>query len=219
MVSVHNALVLAGARQSDLALILEALEDDRIGHKGEEDACGPFTELNPAILGQPPYGLNVKRCNIVKKAIQHAQGLLQSPSKKDSALGASDGIILEGKTVQIKLKGNTETGRAPMQRSLFRRQEDDEMLCMPDGAPAGRLWLNELDDLVETSRAAIRVLHKDKGARQGRPEVPGKTPNGLSTDLYPIGCTIEVFPFVGQSAFLLTDIWRSVRHATAGQAP
>ena len=47
-------------------------------------------------------------------------------------------------------------------------------------------------------RAAIRVLHKDKGARQGCPEVPGKTPNGLSTDLYPIGCTIEVFPFIGE---------------------
>ena len=74
MVSIHDALVLAGARQSDLALVLKALEDDRIGYKGEEDACGPFTELNPAILGQPPYGLNVKRCNIVKKAIQHAQG-------------------------------------------------------------------------------------------------------------------------------------------------
>lgn len=97
-------------------------------------------------------------------------------------------------------------------------------------------------------RAAIRVLHKDKGARQARPAVPGKTPNGLSTDLYPIGCTIEVFPFIGehieagnlvpfdlpvmnivsahrrccfagQSAFLLTDIWWSVRHATAGPAP
>ena len=74
MVSIQDVLALAGARQSDLALILEALEDDRIGYKGEEDACGPFTELNPAILGQPPYGLNVKRCNIVKKAIQHAQG-------------------------------------------------------------------------------------------------------------------------------------------------
>lgn len=47
-------------------------------------------------------------------------------------------------------------------------------------------------------RAAIQVLHKDKGARQGRPEVPGKTPNGLSTDVYPIGCTIEIFPFVGE---------------------
>lgn len=199
MVSIRDALVLAGAQQSDLALILKALEDDRIGYKGEEDACGPFTELNSAILGQPPYGLNVRRCNIVKKAIQHAQGLLQPPSKKDSSLGASDAIILEGKIVQIKLKGNTETGRAPMQRSLFRRQEDDEMLCMPDGAPAGRLWLTELDDLVETNRAAIRVLHKDKGARQGRPEVPGKTPNGLSIDLYPIGSTLEVFPFIGQA--------------------
>lgn len=45
-----------------------------------------------------------------------------------------------------------------MQRSLFRRQEDDEMLCMPDGAPAGRLWLNELDDLVETSRYQLPDL-------------------------------------------------------------
>ena len=97
-------------------------------------------------------------------------------------------------------------------------------------------------------RAAIRVLHKDKGARQGRPEVPGKTPNGLSIDLYPIGSTIQVFPYIGQhieignlvlfdlpvmdivsahmrclftghSGFSLTDIWQSVRHATAGQAP
>ena len=74
MVSVRDALALAGARQSDLAAILQALEDDRIGHRGEEDACAPFTELNPAILGQPPYGLNLKRCNIVKKAVKHAQG-------------------------------------------------------------------------------------------------------------------------------------------------
>ena len=74
IVSVRDVLALAGARQSDLTAILQALEDDRIGHEGEEDACGPFTELNPAILGQPPYGLNVKRCNIVQKAIKHAQG-------------------------------------------------------------------------------------------------------------------------------------------------
>ena len=59
MVSVRDALALAGARQSDLAAILQALEDDRIGYSEEEDACGPFTELNPAILGQPPYGLNL----------------------------------------------------------------------------------------------------------------------------------------------------------------
>lgn len=37
-----------------------------------------------------------------------------------------------------------------------------------------------------------------KGAHQGRPVVSGKTPNGLSTDLYPIGSTIEVSPFVGE---------------------
>ena len=37
---------------------------------------------------------------------------------------------MEGKTVYIKLKGNTETSKVPMQRNLFRRQEDDKMLCM-----------------------------------------------------------------------------------------
>lgn len=74
MVSVRDALALAGAQQSDLAAILQVLEDDRIGHEGEEDACGPFTELNPAMLGQAPYGLNLKRCHIVKKAVKHAQG-------------------------------------------------------------------------------------------------------------------------------------------------
>ena len=66
MVSVRDALALAGTRQSDLAAILQALEDDRIGHTGEDDACGPFTELNPAILSQPPYGLNLKE-------VQHCQ--------------------------------------------------------------------------------------------------------------------------------------------------
>ena len=59
---------------------------------------------------------------------------------------------MEGKTVQIRFKGNTETARVPMQRNLCRGQEDDEMLFMPDGLPAGRLWLNDIDDLVETSR-------------------------------------------------------------------
>lgn len=65
---------------------------------------------------------------------------------------SADGIIMDGKTVQIKLKGNSETGREPMQRNFFRRQEDDETLCMPNGTPAGRLWLADIDDLVETSR-------------------------------------------------------------------
>ncbi len=74
MISVRDALALAGAQQSDLIAILKALEDDSVGYKGEDDASGPFTELNPAILGQPPYGLNIKRCNVVKKAIKHAQG-------------------------------------------------------------------------------------------------------------------------------------------------
>lgn len=60
--------------------------------------------------------------------------------------------MMEGKTVQIQLPGNTETGIALMQQHLYRRQEDKETLYMPDGAPAGRLWLPGLDDLVETSR-------------------------------------------------------------------
>ena len=74
MVSVRDALISAGAGQSDLAAILQALEDDRIGYTGQKDACGPFTELDPAILGQPPYSLNLKRCNIVTMAVKHAQG-------------------------------------------------------------------------------------------------------------------------------------------------
>ena len=64
----------------------------------------------------------------------------------------ADAVILEGKIVQIQLKGDSETVRVLMQRNLFRRQEDEEMLFMPDGLPAGRLWLNDIDDLVETSR-------------------------------------------------------------------
>ncbi|KAL3151213.1 hypothetical protein ABBQ38_013054 [Trebouxia sp. C0009 RCD-2024] len=208
MGTVQDALVVAGAQQSDLIGILQALEDESIGHKGEEDASGPFTELNPAILGEPPYGLNIKRCNIVKKAIKHAQGLSQSLDQKDSALAISDAIIMEGKTVQIKLDGNTETASAPMQRSLYRRREDDESLFMPDGLPAGRLWLTDIDDLVETSRAAIRVLHNSKDAHQAPPEVPGKTPDGLSTELFPVGSTVEVFPFVGQCGLSLSMIWQ-----------
>jgi len=74
MVSIREALELAGAQETDLEAILTALEDDSIGHKGEEDASGPFTELNPAVLGQPPHELNLKRCNIVKRAIKQAQG-------------------------------------------------------------------------------------------------------------------------------------------------
>ena len=57
---------------------------------------------------------------------------------------------------------------------------------------------NEFCYASTACRAAIRVLHMTKGAHQGRPVVPGKTPNGLSTDLYPIGSTIEVSPFVGE---------------------
>ena len=66
---------------------------------------------------------------------------------------SADAIVMEGKMVQIKLKGNVETARAPIQRNLFWRHEEDESsLFTPNGLPAGRLWLNELDDLVETNR-------------------------------------------------------------------
>lgn len=57
------------------------------------------------------------------------------------------------KTVNIQLKGDTETAEAPMQRRLYRRRDEDESkLFMPDGSPAGRLWLSDLDDLVGTKR-------------------------------------------------------------------
>ncbi len=74
VVSIREALVLAGAQQSDLRVILAALEQDSVGYQRGADASGPFTELNSAVLGQPPFGLNVKRCNIVKKAIKQSQG-------------------------------------------------------------------------------------------------------------------------------------------------
>ena len=75
MKSIRQALTLAGAKSSDLEAILEALATDSIGYKADDDASGPFTELDPAILGQPPYGLklSVERCNIVKKAVRQAQ--------------------------------------------------------------------------------------------------------------------------------------------------
>ena len=63
------------------------------------------------------------------------------------------GCIMEGKIVLIKLKGDAETAKKPMQRTLYRRpNESGSSLFTPDGSPAGRLWLNEVDDLVETKR-------------------------------------------------------------------
>ena len=57
-------------------------------------------------------------------------------------------------------------------------------------------------------RAAIRVLqHEKKGVRQS-PQVPGKTPNGLSIDLFPTGSTIEVFPFVGECSVQLWVLFK-----------
>lgn len=73
-VSIHEALVLAGAQQSDLSVILVALEQDSIGHQRGDDASGPFTELKSAALGQSLFGLNTRRCNVVKKAIEQSQG-------------------------------------------------------------------------------------------------------------------------------------------------
>lgn len=60
---------------------------------------------------------------------------------------------MEGKMVLIKLKGDAETAKKPMQRTLYRRPEESEStLFMSDGSPAGRLWIDELDGLVETNR-------------------------------------------------------------------
>ena len=74
MVTVQDSLILAGAQSSDLEAIFEALENDRIGHSRKDKASGPFTELSPDVLGQFPLQLNLKRCNIVKKAIKEAKG-------------------------------------------------------------------------------------------------------------------------------------------------
>ncbi len=63
------------------------------------------------------------------------------------------GITMEGKLVYIKGNGDNDTSPALIQRSLFQRQDERQStLFMADGRPAGRLWLKELDDLVETKR-------------------------------------------------------------------
>lgn len=80
VVSIQEALVSAGAQQTDLRVILIALEEGSIGYQRGEDASGPFTELNSAILGQSPFGLNIRRCNIVKKAIEQSQGGHRDPA-------------------------------------------------------------------------------------------------------------------------------------------
>ena len=49
--------------------ILRAREHDSI----DEDASGPSTELNPAVLRQSRLLLNVRRCYIVKKAVEDIQ--------------------------------------------------------------------------------------------------------------------------------------------------
>jgi hypothetical protein len=60
---------------------------------------------------------------------------------------------MEGKLVYIKRNGDNDIFAALIQRSLFQRQDESQStLFMDDGRPAGRLWLQELDDLVETKR-------------------------------------------------------------------
>lgn len=59
---------------------------------------------------------------------------------------------MKGKVVLIKLKGDPETAKEPMQRHLYRRADESETLFTPDGTPAGRLWMVDLDSLVGTTR-------------------------------------------------------------------
>lgn len=76
MITIQDSLILAGAQTSDIEAILEALEDDSIGHRRDEEASGVFTELDPAVLGQSPLRLNGWRCNIVQRAIREAKGAI-----------------------------------------------------------------------------------------------------------------------------------------------
>ena len=80
VVSISEALALAGAQQSDLRVILASLEQDSVGYQRGDDASGPFTELDSAVLGQPPFGLNTRRCNIVRKAVELSQGGYRDPA-------------------------------------------------------------------------------------------------------------------------------------------
>ncbi len=60
---------------------------------------------------------------------------------------------MEGQLVHIKVNGDNDISPSQIQRNLFQRQEEyQSTLFMADGRPAGRLWLDELDDLVVTKR-------------------------------------------------------------------
>ncbi len=75
VVSIQEALVLASAQPSDLRVVFAALEQDSVGHQRGDDASGPFTELNTAVLGQSPFGLNIRRGRIVKNSASHKVGV------------------------------------------------------------------------------------------------------------------------------------------------
>ena len=75
MVTIEEALVVAGATQADLAAILLKLEDPDVGYSRQDEAMRFFKELDAAILRQPPNALNVKRCNIITAAQKLPQGV------------------------------------------------------------------------------------------------------------------------------------------------
>lgn len=83
MITIQDSLILAGAQASDIEAILEVLENDSIGYRRDEEASGIFTELDPAVLGQSPLWLNVRRRNIVQRAIRDAKGATQTVLELD----------------------------------------------------------------------------------------------------------------------------------------
>ena len=75
MVTIEEALVVAGATQADLAAILLKLEDPNVGYSRQDEAMRCFKELDAALLSQPPNASNVKRCNIITAAQKLPQGV------------------------------------------------------------------------------------------------------------------------------------------------
>ncbi|KAL0032089.1 hypothetical protein WJX77_004494 [Trebouxia sp. C0004] len=158
MVTVQDSLISAGAQSSDLEAILEALENDSIGHSREEEASGPFTELNPAVLGQSPLRLNVKRCNIVKMAIRGAKGTLQLSDKKDGADGELH--ISERAELVQKPRQRLRPHEALLSSFTAARLKEQQMHFMSDNKTRQKTWREQAGALQALAKLTAQT-HPD----------------------------------------------------------
>ncbi|KAL3142405.1 hypothetical protein ABBQ38_002740 [Trebouxia sp. C0009 RCD-2024] len=210
MVTVQDSLISAGAQSSDLEAILEALENDSIGHSREEEASGPFTELNPAVLGQLPLRLNVKRCNIVKMAIRGAKGTVQLSDKKDGADGelnideikASAGGIVAGSSFEgMAAEGRVRKWGSNMVSVMIKGVSTDFTLVQlylapgesAQSATSGHIFMDNLRTIMHGLPVDVPImLSNDVHAAKG--EQLQRDVNDLSQKQFTAGATLMIWP-------------------------